>query len=404
MKVAVIIPVLNGVPHIEYTLRSVFAQTMQPVDVVVVDDGSADRTREVVGHYRDVKLLNNPGSGPGDARNHGLQHTTADAVAFLDHDDLWHPEHLRVLSAALQNHPYAPVASAGRVTFSGSEEPSYTVAQGKPMTTLYDPWVDFPLNKIHEPVCHLIRRQALDRVDGWSTTFDGCADYHLLLKLALTGPVVKTNTVSAAYRIRSDSYFRRLTQERGHEHYALRTAACEDLITLRRAHGLSVKQYVPRWQAMDALATMIQAWTLGNDAQFREAVRRLDASVAPLSDDLVHGIRRQFYAFVAPRLSASGPRTVPRWSHTFLSCDQEIAFAEAALQWLSQWPDDAPRARDAIAWWALRRLPTKVLFFHTAFRPYTWPYVMQHTLRTLWEKVELKRSGASISYSSSPTA
>lgn len=373
MDIAVVIPVLNGERHIRETLDSVFAQTFQPCEVVVVDDGSTDRTREVVRGYEEVTLLANPGTGPGTARNYGAHHTTSEAVAFLDHDDLWHPEHLCLLRSLLQDHPTSPVASARRCTFSNSEKPNYSHVDEEAAITLYNPWTDFPLNNVREPVCHLIRRRALEMIDGWSPAFDGCADYHLLLKLALLGPFARTQNTTAAYRIRDDSYFRRLTTERGHRHYALRVAACKDALNMRKEMGLSTDQHLHRWKATDALATMMSAWIQGDESCFRQAVRRFDSRIDHLATDTVDGIRRQFYSFVAPHL-----RSV-----------YDTEFAEEAISWLRQWPSDAARARRAMPWWALSQFPTTDLIRRSLFQPSVWPYVISHIARRMRARIAL---------------
>jgi glycosyltransferase involved in cell wall biosynthesis len=377
MDVAVIIPVFNGEAHVGETLDSVRAQTLPPKEIVVVDDGSTDRTVDVVKGYEEVTLLTSPGEGPGAARNHGVQHTEADVVAFLDHDDLWHSEHLRLLVKALQANPASPVASAQRVTFSGDEEPDYSLAADRPAFTLYDPWTDFPCNNINEPVCHVIRRQALDEVGGWSSSFNGCEDYHLLLRLALLGPFVRMKSATAGYRLHDGSYWERLAVERGPNHYAHRVAACKDALDVRSARGLPVGAYLQRWESMDALATMLQAWAQGDISRFRQAVRRFDASITHLSADTVEGIRRQFYSFVTPYLR--------------VSCGLE--FADEALRWLRQWPADADRARRALPWWGINRLPTADLIRRSLFQPSVWPHLLGHVVRRLRAKMTSRPRG-----------
>lgn len=378
MDVAVIIPVLNGETHISEALDSVQAQTLSPQEIVVVDDGSTDRTTDVVQAYEEVTLLKNPGKGPSAARNHGFQHTEAEAVAFLDHDDLWHPEHLHLLANVLQKNPTSPVASAHRTAFSGTEEPDFALMGDGRVVTLYNPWPDFPFNKVREPVCHLVRRRALREIGGWSSTFDGCADYHLLIRLALLGPFARTRSVTAGYRLRDGSFFDRLVMERGPEHYAYRVAACRDALDERRARGLPTDEYLRRWEATRALATMMQAWIQGDTPRFRQAVRQFDTSVAHLPTHIVEGVRRQFYSFVTPYLRAS----------------RGLEFADGALSWLRQWPADADRARRVLPWWGINRLPTADLIRRGLFQPSVWPYILGHVVRRMRAKMASRPEGA----------
>jgi glycosyltransferase involved in cell wall biosynthesis len=94
--VSVVIPLYNGEPFICKTLATVRAQTYNPIEVVVVDDGSTDRSVEIVeaaaAQDNRICLFRIPNSGPGAARNFGIEKSSGSMVALLDADDLWHPE------------------------------------------------------------------------------------------------------------------------------------------------------------------------------------------------------------------------------------------------------------------------------------------------------------------------
>ena len=87
-------------------IESVLAQTLPADEVVVVDDGSSDSTPDVVGRYRSrVLYRRQPNLGPGAARNLGIRESKGELLAFLDSDDLWLPEKLRLQKAALDEDP-----------------------------------------------------------------------------------------------------------------------------------------------------------------------------------------------------------------------------------------------------------------------------------------------------------
>jgi len=93
--VSCIIPVFNGERYLEETLDSVFAQTHRPIEVVVADDGSTDRSAEIARAYRHpVVFVHQPNAGHAAARNLGLSVAKGEYTAFVDADDLWHPEKL----------------------------------------------------------------------------------------------------------------------------------------------------------------------------------------------------------------------------------------------------------------------------------------------------------------------
>jgi len=99
--VSIIIPVYNGEKFIIETLDSVFAQTYRPIEAIVIDDGSIDKTAEIVKSYQRLNYqtgtqgsliyIHQKNSGPSKARNTGIKAAKGDYIAFLDADDLWTP-------------------------------------------------------------------------------------------------------------------------------------------------------------------------------------------------------------------------------------------------------------------------------------------------------------------------
>ena len=93
---SVIIPLYNKEVSIESTIRSVLNQTFTDFEVIVINDGSTDRSCDVVESINDsrIKLIHQDNQGVSAARNHGIREANLEWVAFLDGDDLWHAEHL----------------------------------------------------------------------------------------------------------------------------------------------------------------------------------------------------------------------------------------------------------------------------------------------------------------------
>src|SRR5688572_23408840 len=90
-----IIAVYNGERYLGEALDSILGQTYQPLRVVVADDGSTDKTAEVAAHYgARIIYLHQSNQGYAASKNLGLNAAQGDFVAFLDADDLWHPEKL----------------------------------------------------------------------------------------------------------------------------------------------------------------------------------------------------------------------------------------------------------------------------------------------------------------------
>ncbi len=98
-SVAAIIPLYNGAAFVENAIRSVLAQTVQPDEFLVVDDGSTDRGPPIVREVGQGQLilLTKENGGQSSARNFGVRRSTSSLIAFLDQDDAWHPHHLEKL-------------------------------------------------------------------------------------------------------------------------------------------------------------------------------------------------------------------------------------------------------------------------------------------------------------------
>ncbi len=95
--VTVVVPSYNAEGFIEETLQSVLGQSVQAVEVIVVDDGSTDRTCEIASRLDPrVRVIQQSRAGVCVARNRGLEEARGRFICFLDHDDVWHPEKLAV--------------------------------------------------------------------------------------------------------------------------------------------------------------------------------------------------------------------------------------------------------------------------------------------------------------------
>ena len=111
--VSVIIPVYNGARWLGPTIESVLAQDHEPVEIIVIDDGSTDASAEVARSYAGVRCLVQPNRGPAAARNAGMRIACGQYLAFLDADDLMPPTKLSLQVGYLETHPEV-AATMGR--------------------------------------------------------------------------------------------------------------------------------------------------------------------------------------------------------------------------------------------------------------------------------------------------
>lgn len=115
--VSVIMPVHNGAQFLREAIESALAQDYTPVEIIVVDDGSTDATPQILASFGSrIRHIRQTNSGAAAARNAALQASRGEYLAFLDADDLWLPQKLRVQIDYLGSHPDVDlVASSWKV-------------------------------------------------------------------------------------------------------------------------------------------------------------------------------------------------------------------------------------------------------------------------------------------------
>lgn len=118
-SITVIVPTYNSARFLREALDSILAQTLQPEQIVVVDDGSTDNTAEVVGRYKDrrIQYVRQPHAGVASARNAGLDAARGDYIAFLDADDRWKSIFLELMHTYLSENPTAASVFGNFVRF-----------------------------------------------------------------------------------------------------------------------------------------------------------------------------------------------------------------------------------------------------------------------------------------------
>jgi len=289
-KVSVIIPSYNTAQYIGETLDSVFAQTFDDFEVIVVNDGSPDtgELERVLGPYRDsIVYVTKKNGGLSSARNAGIRVARGQYVALLDSDDVWEPDYLAAQVAALDADPSAAVSYANAVIFGDGLD------EGMNYMSVFRPEGEVTVQRIVAMKCNvlvsaLVRRAALDRVGVFDEGLRTNEDFDLWLRIArehrlanLPEPLLVYREVPGSIsRTRAELLDRRaiaiavenlqLLLADGPSETALR-----DLVALMRQslHALSPR---PDWRALDKL--------------LRQARRRLaqrwpeDVVISPMED------------------------------------------------------------------------------------------------------------------------
>ncbi|MFH1985710.1 MAG: glycosyltransferase [Pseudomonadota bacterium] len=107
IKVSVVIPTYNCEKFLQKAINSVLSQTYSNIEIIVVDDGSTDNTKEMVNNIESniLRYYYQDNSGPGSARNHGIEKALGSYISFLDADDYFHPENIEYKINIFENNP-----------------------------------------------------------------------------------------------------------------------------------------------------------------------------------------------------------------------------------------------------------------------------------------------------------
>ncbi len=214
-RFSVVVPAFDAARTIVGAVRSAQLQTVDSLEILVVDDGSADETSELVEALEReddrVRLFRQTRSGPSSARNHALRHARGELVTFLDADDLLLPEYLDRMGSALDAAPQAGFAFTDAWVLddaTGRVQRTSAMSHRKPSSPPEDPveLLHLLLRRNFVFVAATARRRALEAVGGWQESLTAAEDYELWLRLVASGyRAVRVDGRLAVYRRGHDS-------------------------------------------------------------------------------------------------------------------------------------------------------------------------------------------------------
>ncbi len=194
-RFSVVIAAFNAAETVASAVGSVLAQTQPDLEVIVVDDGSSDRTSDVVARIDDprVRSISQPNRGPAAARNAGIAIAMGTYVAFLDSDDLYLPRYLELSERALESAPAVGFAYTDAYVFddvSGRVRRRSAMARNRPPVpapTDRDQFLLALLERNFVFVAAAVPRDVLAAVGGFDESVHGTEDYDLWLRILLHG-------------------------------------------------------------------------------------------------------------------------------------------------------------------------------------------------------------------------
>jgi glycosyltransferase involved in cell wall biosynthesis len=192
-KISVIIPSYNSASFLAEAVKNVLQQEIQPLEILIVDDGSTDDTAAVAARLPGpIRYVHQTNSGPSAARNRGLELARGNIIGFLDADDLWAEDKSERQLTVLQARPEVEVVQ-GFVQWMCLVDTSSAERRYRP---LGEPYASFNLGSA------LFRREVFDRIGYFDATLHHSEDVDWFLRAREQGvSILVQENIALYYRI-----------------------------------------------------------------------------------------------------------------------------------------------------------------------------------------------------------
>lgn len=202
VRVSVVIPTYNRAADLRRALDSVLSQTFPVAEIIVVDDGSTDNTREVVAQFGSrVSYFHQNNAGGAAARNRGIRLAKGEWIALLDHDDWWMPEKIQLQVEALHRNPGAVLAytSAWIISLDGARAIAQAVEPAQLWPALRHS------NLIASCSSVMVRREAVIAAGCFDESLSISDDWDLWIRLAQKHPFAVVSEPVTNYMVNPNS-------------------------------------------------------------------------------------------------------------------------------------------------------------------------------------------------------
>lgn len=203
-KVSVIIPVFNQERYIEQAIISACEQTYQHIEVIVVNDGSTDKTDAIIKlllpKYDTIKYIVKPNQGVSVARNLGIENSSGRYIAFLDADDYWDRSKLALFTAYMDDNPDIGLVHSNIQVVNENSDNSEVIFEGRE-GDLFNDLVTFNGLNIPPPSSVVIRREVLKKVSLFDPSLPPLEDQDFFIRVSRYYRIGKINKVLGFYRM-----------------------------------------------------------------------------------------------------------------------------------------------------------------------------------------------------------
>ena len=209
-KVTVIIPSYNCKAYIAETIDSILNQTFRDIELIVVDDGSTDRTQEIVESYGEpVRLIRQTNARVCAARNRGIREAKGEFICLMDHDDYWYPEKLLRQIEEFTRHPEAGVIYSTFIRWHQDKDGYFPPPASYDRTSIPDDtdpefsgWIyhQFLLDCWMLTSSAMFRREVFEKCGMFDEALPYSEDWELWLRISREYPMMQLRRPATLYR------------------------------------------------------------------------------------------------------------------------------------------------------------------------------------------------------------
>ena len=194
--VSVIMPVYNRIDTVKSAIDSVLEQSYKNIELIIVDDGSNDGTKELLENIDDPRIIlqrNESRKGVSNARNRGLEVAKGKYIAYLDSDNVWDSRYVAAMVGAFINLPDAEVLYSGQLLFKGKNKHPFAVRFGSFNRSLLTNRNYIDLNAL----CHT--KDINKRIGGFDESLIRLVDYDLIMRMSETAQIYSVPILLSHY-------------------------------------------------------------------------------------------------------------------------------------------------------------------------------------------------------------
>lgn len=262
--VSVVIPTYNYGHLVGEAVESALAQTYPSVEVIVIDDGSLDDTRERLTRYGNrIRYCYQPNAGLSAARNAGIQFARGDFIAFLDSDDAFHPTKLEVQMRWMQGDPSIALCATDCI---GGDTPKWPTIDPGEIHARDVTLMELVLRSRFGSCGVLVRKQCFERVGNFDTSLRSAEDRDMWIRIASEFRVVKLSAPLWWYRPTPGSMSRNAAKMELFERMVLERALAAPTLQSRwwfrqKVLGLASLAAARRYQGCKSFGAALQRLT-----------------------------------------------------------------------------------------------------------------------------------------------